>query len=194
MKSKKFLKYFVILMTICSILFSSILVMSDSIEVQIVNHQLRLFKVRNEELKNPLLSYNGTTYISIRDMANFLHRKVYWSDENKSISLYADHDEEHYNIKNPETALTIGKAILYEYFGDKINENSVISLTFIGGGIWDNNYWSVSVIYNPDRDDIDDNYIVLNSDAYVGINPITGQFKVVECKNGRDVNTIVDTF
>ena len=190
MKSKTFLKYFIILMTICSILFSSILVISDNIEAQIVNHQLRLYKVRNEELINPLISYNDTTYISIRDMANFLHRRVYWDDEKNSISLYADHDEEHYNIKNPETALAIGKAILYEYFGEKINENSVIRVTFTGSGLWDDNHWRVSVIYNPERDDIDDEYIVLNSDAYVGINPITGQFKVVE----DEVNTVVDTF
>ena len=194
MKSKKFLKHLVILMAICSILFSSILVISDNIEAQIVNHQLELYKVRNKELINPLLSYNDTTYISIRDMANLFHRRVYWRDKDKSISLYADHEEEHYNIKNPETALAIGKAILYEYFGENINENSVIRLTFTGSGIWDDNHWRVSVIYNPDRDDMDDTYVVLHSDAYVGINPITGQFMVIDCENGMDERTVVDTF
>ncbi len=80
----------------------------------------------NRSLKNPLISYNDTTYVSIRDAMERFDRKVDWDGENEVINIMANDLNE--IIVNNETAMLITQSILKENYSERINETTKYAL------------------------------------------------------------------
>ncbi len=130
-----------------------------------------------KRLKYPLISYNDNTYMAMRDVAPLLKKDIIWNAEDGSI-IFKSYKNENNIIKNKETALNIGKAILNEYFQEKIGENSVYAVSYVGvNGIEDDNLWQISVVFE-NKQNADKDFVLFNPDAYVIINSQTGNFGV----------------
>lgn len=153
-----------------------ILAASSTIQSYLVDYQLRYRGALNDSLKYPLISYNDNTYMAIRDVAELWNKNISWDEENQSINLSSRRDE--YNIiKQKETALAIGKAILEEYYGEKITENAMYDATY---AMADRNFWYISIVFDPSEEANEDQYVLLNPDVRVEIDPVTCNFRLLE--------------
>ena len=103
--------------------------------------------------------------------------KVMWNPDNKEINIVERYKKEDI-IANKETALTMGKALLKEYFADEVKDESVYGVLYTEGGLYYMNLWRISVIFEPDRLEYSDLDIVLNGDAFIDIEPTSGRFCV----------------
>ena len=120
------------------------------------------------------------------------NKDVHWNDEEKRITFVSRTPEENI-IKEPETALAIGKAIFSEYYKDKINENSVYHVTYGEiDGIYFDDQWVVSVIFEPKEEFDEEEYILLHADARIHINAGTGNFSLIEAQPDGGFKTIID--
>lgn len=153
-----------------------ILAASSTIQSYLVDYQLRYRGALNDSLKYPLISYNDNTYIAVRDFAELWNKNISWDEENQSINLSSRRDE--YNIiKQKETALAIGKAILEEYYGEKITEKAMYDVTY---AMADRNFWYISIVFSPSEEANEDQYVLLNPDVRVEIDPVTCNFRLLE--------------
>ena len=58
--------------------------------------------------------------------------------------------------------------------------------------IFHDDLWWVSVIFNPEEEITDEEYILLNADARIEINPSTCNFSLIEALPEGGFKTIVD--
>ena len=161
---------------------SVIITASDTIDVEIANFQVIYNnKAVNDFLQYPLLSYNDHSYISIRDVGTMLHKKIDWVENENKILITASKTE-HETIKKPETALSIGKAIIEEYYGNYVNENSIYHVAMVETtSIWVENYYEVIVLFDPPQDiELTELYLINHPDIEVDISPIDGSFTIIE--------------
>lgn len=181
------------------IMLSSILVnvfaVSDTIQAGIVDFKIMYRSVLNEKLSFPLILYNDNTYMSVRDVASLINKSVVWDDDAKQIRFIAL-DKEESVIKKSETALDIGKAIIKEYYDDRINENSKYYVSYAEPfDNVENSYWFISAVFRIDNDlnnGSAEEYILTNPDVRVEIDPLTCNFRLLERTEGSKFNTIVD--
>ena len=114
----------IMVMLVCSGGVSIESTATDTIKVHTVDYKLFYGRERNNDLKHRLLSFNDTTYMSVRDAAAMFGREVMWNPDNKEINIVERYKKEDI-IANKETALTMGKALLKEYFADEVKDESV---------------------------------------------------------------------
>jgi predicted esterase YcpF (UPF0227 family) len=153
-----------------------IIAASNTIQAYLINHRIVYHRTLNDSLQYPLISYNDNTYMAIRDVAELWNKNISWDEENQSINLSSRRDE--YNIiKQKETALAIGKAILEEYYGEKITEKAMYDVTY---AMADRNFWYISIVFSPSEEANEDQYVLLNPDVRVEIDPVTCNFRLLE--------------
>lgn len=158
------------------------------IQAYLVDYYIEPF---GERLSYPLISYNDNTYMAVRDVASLLNKDVEWFDDSKEI-LFISRKKDDNIIKEPETALAIGKAIISEYYKDKVNENSSYRIDYGEyDDVYHDNSWMVSVVFNP-VEGIDDVYVLLNADVRVEINPMTCNFRIIEKAPEGGYKTVLD--
>lgn len=150
---------------------------ANSLKVSNIDYKLIYEHERNNELQYPLLLYNDFTYIAMRDAAKMFSMEIAWNEDEKEIR-WAEKYERPDIIRNNETALAVGKAILKRHFGDKINERSIFGVCYTEGGLYYRNLWRIAVIYEPEDKEYDDVDIVLGFDDFVDIEPTSGRFRV----------------
>ena len=150
---------------------------ANSLKVSNIDYKLIYEHERNNELQYPLLLYNDFTYIAMRDAAKMFSMEIVWNEDEKEIR-WAEKYERPDIIRNNETALAVGKAILKRHFGDKINERSIFGVCYTEGGLYYRNLWRIAVIYEPEDKEYDDVDIVLGFDDFVDIEPTSGRFRV----------------
>ena len=116
---------------------------SDFISAKLVDYKIHLGGlVINDNLQNPLISYNDYTYISVRDVAMMIAREIWWNEEREDIRFVKPERENHI-IKKEDTALAIGKAIVEEHYIDRINENTKYLTVYLESGPSGIDYYSV---------------------------------------------------
>lgn len=69
----------------------------------------------------PVLSYNEYTYISVKDIANYLDFRVEWLPSINSIRLMQPEKDEFY-VKSDTMAIDITKAAVNEYFSQYVTD------------------------------------------------------------------------
>jgi len=184
----------IILITLIVLLLLSIPSMaqiSNLIQAYLVDYDISYGKSLNSSLSYPIISYNDNTYMAVRDVAFLWNKDITWNQEYKSINFVSREKKENI-IKKEETALKIGKAILEEYFTDKIKENSAYHVTYAEpDGIDAEDVWRVSVIFDASGA-VNDDYILSHPDAIVQINPLTCNFCVSEVQTNGEYVNIVD--
>lgn len=190
MKNSKFVLG---IMAVCLsvILISATVSSDDIIRACLVNFNISMYKSINDRLLYPIISYNDNTYIAIRDMAALLKKNVEWDDESKQIT-FTSLDNTESIIKNEQTALQMGKAVIEEYFSDRLNESSAYRVTY--SEICDpyhNDLWEISVVFNMKKD-YDEDYILANADAMVWIDAETGNLSIMKKNINGGFETIVD--
>ena len=95
-------------------------------------------------LQNPVIEYEGRTYLSVRDVAARFDREVLWNESRQEIRLYKPKKE--YIITKAETAYTIAKAMVEDRFSDRITENTKYVAQIMS--ISTSQYYSVYVIFD----------------------------------------------
>lgn len=188
MKKTKKLCYLGIIVGLTIVGISSVTAFSNIIQAYIVDYDISY----GNRLTYPLISYNDNTYMAVRDVASLWNKDVSWQNEEKRIEFLSRTPQ--YNIiKEPETALSIGKAIFSEYYKDKMNENSVFHVCYSEvQDILNDDLWWVSVIFNPKEEISDETYVMLNADARIEINPLTCNFALIEAQPEGGFKTIID--
>jgi hypothetical protein len=126
----------------------------------------------------PLLSYNDHVYVAVRDLADALKVDIKWNEETGEIRLWQK-PKEKCVIKNDETALAIGKAIIAEYFADKITDNTGYVVSYSGRISTGAQDYTVFAKFDTTDSDEADSYdedvlIIVKSDVQVDINPTDG--------------------
>ncbi len=96
-------------------------IFADEIYTTVVNRKI-MFEGQQITTKYPVLSYDDTTYIAIRDVAKIMSKDVNWDENENSIVFLSPMERA---INNYDTGETIGKAIIKEFYNDKITENSI---------------------------------------------------------------------
>lgn len=159
--------------------------MSDIITAEIVDNKISLSgRVINDNLKNPLISYNDRTYMSVRDIAMMIARDVSWDEERESIHFIKP-DHKNHLIKSEETALVIGKAISEEHYSDRINTDTKYLTTYFESGSSGIDYYEVSIMFNPPLDrEVEFLEMINDCDVKVNIGAATGGTSVSENQNG----------
>ena len=181
-------KIFIVILIILSTGIMSLAAAPALIQAYLVNYYIDPF---GEKLSYPLISYNDNTYMAVRDVASLLNKNVEWFDDDKEI-LFMSRKKEDNIIKEPETALAIGKAIISEYYKDKVNENSSYRIDYGEyDDVYHDNSWMVSVVFNPEEE-IDDEYVLLNADVRVEINSMTCNFRIIEKSPEGSYTTMLD--
>lgn len=150
---------------------------ANSLKVSKIDYKLIYEHERNNELQYPLLLYNDFTYIAMRDAAKMFGMEIVWNEDEKEIR-WAEKYERPDIIRNNETALAVGKAILKRHFGDKINERSIFGVCYTEGGLYYRNLWQVSVIYEPEDREYTEEDMAIEADDFVDIEPTSGRFRV----------------
>lgn len=186
MKKNKILLVGIILVSIF-ITAPLIIAASNAVQAYLIDYQIVYHRTLNDSLQYPLISYNDNTYMAIRDVADLWNKNIKWDEKSQKVELSSRRDE--YNIiKQKETASTIGKAILEEYYGEKITENSMYDVTY---AIGDRNFWFISIVFNPTEKANEEQYVLLNPDVRVEIDPITCNFRLLEIQPNGESKEII---
>lgn len=82
----------------------------------------------NKSCKNPLLTYNDTTYIAVRDVASFFDLDMTWIEPVDGVSLSLKTYEEPL-VQNTKTALALGKALIEDHFADRITDTTLYEVS-----------------------------------------------------------------
>lgn len=157
-----------------------------------------MFEGQQITTKYPVLSYDDTTYIAIRDVAKIMSKDVNWNENENSIVFLSPMERA---INNYDTGETIGKAIIKEFYNDKITENSIYRTDFCGRSLFLDDTFIEEVIFEPDKninfDDLKANdgydleyqlYIANHCDVRVHISAIDGRIFIEE--RDKDNNMI----
>ena len=73
-------------------------------------------------LKNPVISYQDHTYVSLRDYASFYNKDIEWDEELKEINIHDKRDE--IIIHNKETGEIICKAIVNDNYAERLTDTT----------------------------------------------------------------------
>ena len=103
-------------------------IFADEIYTTVVDRKIR-YEGQRITTKYPVLSYDNTTYIAVRDVAKMLSTDVRWDENENSIAFSSPMERA---INNYDTGETIGRAIIKEFYNDKITENSIYRTDFCG--------------------------------------------------------------
>lgn len=123
---KKILLKVSVVLLFC-IALPSITSIADDIKAYIVTHEIILENNSvNDILSNPILSYQDTTYLSIRDIAKIFNKQVEWDEGKNKVILNDMNKEEKMQpvIQDSNTALAIGEAIICQFFSEKVCDNT----------------------------------------------------------------------
>ena len=160
----------------------AVLTASDKMTVSMTEHNIYYDDVlSNGYFENPMFTYNDLTYISIRDFAAMIKKRVHWIEEDNEIRFAASKSD-YEVIKKPETALAIGKAIIEEYYPDRIQKNSIFHASYaqITTSSKENCY-ETRVLFDPPSDiELDQLYILNHPDVIVEISLKNGSFILYE--------------
>ena len=186
---KKKLLVLIMLIALC---VPSITYAASKIQACIVDYNIEYRANLTDKMKYPIISYNDNTYISIRDVAALWSKDVEWQEKNHTI-LLKKKSEEDYIIKEEATALAIGKALINEYFNDRVLQTTVYDIIYSEVSAIDvDDVWLVSAKFNAEGIQYDEpEDIRLNPDVTVEINPVTGDFRIIEFYE-KGYETIVD--
>ncbi len=156
------------------------------ITAYIVNHSIYYEGYeREKEFEYPLISYDNHTYISIRDMANLLTRNVEWKEDSEQIWIKKSSSED-YLIKEEETALQIGKALVEEKYANRLTEKTRYCCSY---GDYDSTLYEgkycIGVKFDATKEMPKDSpdellYILNEGDVRIEISPIDGSIKILE--------------
>lgn len=124
--------------------------------------------ILNDKLQHPVLSYDGHTYIAVRDMAEIFDKDIHWNGKDKIIFLL-DKTSENPAIQNEETAVAISRAMMHQFFPDEVSDQTtyevgVAHVDFVGS----KPFFHVDVQF-------DGNAANGFADAVVDIDPDTGE-------------------
>ena len=140
-----------------------------------------------KQASNPILSYNDLTYVSVKDFSKLLNVDAVWLGEKQGV-LLKQKPEKTYAVKQEETALAIGKAIIEEYFGSRLSESSVFACALSSPVSTGFRQYKVFVKFNADETLASNSADLLEKiasdyDACVSINPSNGEIMEVYHKN-----------
>lgn len=164
-------------------------IFADEIYTTVVDSKIR-YEGQRITTKYPVLSYDNTTYIAVRDVAKMLSKDVRWYENENSIAFSSPMERA---INNYDTGETIGRAIIKEFYNDKITENSIYRTDFCGRSWFLDDTFIEEVIFEPDKninlDDLKANdgydleyqlYIANHCDVRVHISAIDGRIFIEE--------------
>ena len=158
---KKLCAMLIMLVSLCLWIIPSQAVHAP-VSVGIVNYSLKYNgTLINSELNHPLISYENTTYMAVRDVASLWNRNVFWDAENQTINIEGTHSD----ADGYTTALTMGKAIINKYYNYRITENTKYFLGFSYSCAEHPQYWILCATF--DNDEISDDDIIEYADVYV---------------------------
>lgn len=124
----------------------------------------------------PALSYNDNTYVSVKLVAEAVGYTAEWVDFSRRI-YFKQPPKEEYVVKNEKVAESIGRAIIESYFPDKVTDST--EYVAVMETLTDFNLYWVLVKFDVTEtfDNEDDRmvHIVTQNDAYVKIDPVTGE-------------------
>ena len=122
-------------------------IFADEIYTTVVDRKIR-YEGQRITTKYPVLSYDNTTYIAVRDVAKMLSKDVRWDENENSIAFSSPMERA---INNYDTGETIGRAIIKEFYNDKITENSIYRTDFCGRSWFLDDTFIEEVIFEPDK-------------------------------------------
>lgn len=163
----------------------STVITADEIHTEIIQRNI-IYDARLVDTQYPLLSYNDTTYIAVRDVGKLISRKVRQEENYNRICFDSFKIQA---IKNDETGEAIAKAIVKEFYGDKITENTIYRVGYVSKSLYFDDAFTLAVIFNPEKnlelskDDNDPDYAVYvlnNSDIIVNVSSFDGKITVEE--------------
>lgn len=191
MKRKSILLIAIIIMLVI-IKILPVTAVSNMVQAYLVNYKINYYSTLNERLVYPLISYNDNTYMAVRDVASLWNKSIDWNEGNQTIN-FKSNDAKKNIIKEPETALEIGKAIFKEYYEDKVNKDSAYYVAYSEPDACEaDDLWNVYVIFNPTEEvNSDELYVMLHCDARVDINPLTCNFRLLNTQADGKFETIV---
>lgn len=114
---KKISTILIVLIILCSCIMPSQAVYAP-INVGIVDYTINYMGTEiNSELNYPLISYDNTTYMAIRDVAHLWNREVLWDVETQTIDIIDEYsDADGYGVSLMKS-IYIWKDIQLEYYG-----------------------------------------------------------------------------
>lgn len=122
-------------------------------------------------LEYPLLTYEDTTYMAVRDAGKMFGRDVSWNSDEQSITIESNHDKR--VIDSDETAMVMGKALLLEHLG--YNGECCVSYSY--EELYKTELWKISPVTESGT-----------TSMFVLIDAYTGQFGVY-----NDMNIVVSS-
>ena len=144
------------------------------VNATIVNYSINMngYEI-TKDFDNSILSYEERTFISVRDVARAFNKNVSWDSESKVITL-TDTNKDEPVVWDNNTALMIGKAIIGQFFPDKVNDKTIYEVGTVQVDLNSTKpIFGVFAIFNPNSS-IDENNIFSYIDAVVEIEPSTG--------------------
>lgn len=156
-------------------------ILASTIQVDILQRNI-IYEGKKVATKYPILSYNDTTYISLRDVAKMISKNIRWESKyNKVIFESAKIDA----IKKEETGEAIGKAIVKEFYSDRITKNTIYRVGQASQSLDFDDVFTLAVIFEPDEnikisDDEYDLYVLNNCDVCINVSSYDGSVYVDE--------------
>lgn len=156
----------------------------DTVESLIVDRRI-IIPYHGLNRTMPVLSFNDYTYISARDLANSLGCGIEFRND---VVLFTQPPEENFVIKSDNMALNIGKAVIEEYFNDKITDKTQYYATM---GVRGYDHFKVYFVYA--KFNVADNLspeeqlssLLTDFDVMITINPYNGEILAIRTSNGR---------
>lgn len=152
-----------------------------NINVDIVQRNI-LYNGKRVNTEYPILSYDDTTYISLRDVAKMVSKNIRWDGKYNEVSFDSLKID---SIKNKETGEMIGKAILKEFYLDKITDRTICRAGSASQSLYFDDVFTLSVIFEPETSiniskDEYDLYVLNNCDICINVSSYDGSVYVDE--------------
>ena len=149
------------------------------INASVVDYTLNYNGVEiNSTFDYPLISYENSTYMAVRDVAELWNSFIYWDEENQTIDLESQcGDVDGYTV-----ALAMGKAIVNKYYHEKITENTEYYMALLPFDSHHSQYWMLCVLFDNIYEKDDKEAIIDNADVFLRIETKTFAYFMAERK------------
>ena len=174
---------FIYMLGIC--LFSGNMIVkgnTNEVQAQLLNPKI-IFNNGILDLENEALLYKGYTYISLRDLANMFSKQLLYNEEDGKITIISEKADA--IIKDMNTAMKIGKAIVEEHFNSYINDSTRYFMYELECDCLDSQKKYVLYVifdYNGETEP-DFSYFYEYKDVAVYINSVTGGIEIEKTEN-----------
>lgn len=163
-------------------------VFANNIQVDIIQRNI-MYNGERVATKYPILSYDDITYISLRDTAKMVSKNIRWEEEYNKIEFDSPKTDA---IKNQGTGEAIGKAILKEFYDDRITDDTICRAGAASQSLCFDDVFTLAVIFEPEgnvkeTDDEYDLYVLNNCDICINVSTRDGSVYVDEVQEDGTV-------